>query len=416
MKRPSIALLHYSCPPVIGGVEEIVRQQSSLFHRYYYPVKIFAGAGNQFTDEYEVEINPLLGSRHEKILHLQKRLLDDANELRMFTEEIYSYLSEALEQFDFLIAHNVFTMHYNLPLTGALHKLADSGRIKVIAWNHDSPYFYEKIPDYLHEDRWKILKRYNPNVHYITISESRKKQFLQLYGADKEIKVVSNGIDPIRFFRLGPQTVRIIQESNLFDTEFIMVQPSRLHPRKNIELSIKVVRALQEKGLHARLLLTGAHDPHEAKNLRYLHKIKELSRKLNVEKDILIMADYFFTSGEKFQPDRITTRDLYLISDLLFLPSRQEGFGIPLLEAGMIKLPIACSDISPFKEIGEEHVCYFSLDDQPHEIADKIIAFLSTIKPHQMFRKVIQTYVWDNIFGEVLKPLLETIAGKNDPE
>ena len=45
----NIAILHYTCPPIVGGVEEIVRQQASLFHRYHHIVKILAGEGNHFT-------------------------------------------------------------------------------------------------------------------------------------------------------------------------------------------------------------------------------------------------------------------------------------------------------------------------------------------------------------------------------
>jgi len=70
----NIALLHYSCPPVVGGVEEVVRQQASLFHRHYHPVKIFAGAGGEFAYEYRVEINPLLGSRNSRKMILNSRL------------------------------------------------------------------------------------------------------------------------------------------------------------------------------------------------------------------------------------------------------------------------------------------------------------------------------------------------------
>ncbi len=45
----NIALLHYSCPPVIGGVEMVVSQQASLFHSYFHKVTIFAGAGEPLT-------------------------------------------------------------------------------------------------------------------------------------------------------------------------------------------------------------------------------------------------------------------------------------------------------------------------------------------------------------------------------
>ncbi|MHC4270574.1 MAG: glycosyltransferase family 4 protein, partial [Planctomycetota bacterium] len=68
----NVALLHYSCPPVIGGVEEIVRQQASLLYRYYHLVKVIAGSGSQFTEDFTVEINPLLSSRHPEILKLQR--------------------------------------------------------------------------------------------------------------------------------------------------------------------------------------------------------------------------------------------------------------------------------------------------------------------------------------------------------
>ncbi len=410
MSRESVALLHYSCPPVVGGVEEVVRQQASLFFRHHHPVKIIAGNGGQFDNRFEIELNPILGSRCRAVMDIQNHLEQKQKQFEAYVERIYSYLQQTLSDFDVLIAHNVFTMHYNLPLTYALHRLAVSGTIQVVSWNHDSPYFYENYPAFLDEEKWQILRRYNPSVHYITISESRKKQFQQLYGTDAAIRVIPNGIDPIRFFRLDNTTVRVIQESNLFESELLLVQPSRLHPRKNIELSIRVIRALQDKGIAARLLLTGAYDPHEAKTIHYYRRLKRLARELKVEEDILIMAEYYFRSGEKLSPDRIIIRDLYLIADLLFMPSFQEGFGIPLLEAGMIKLPIVCSQIEPFQEIGNEDVVYFQLDETPEAIADKIIAFLRRLPPHRMYRHVIRNYVWDNIYRKELKPFLTEVV------
>ncbi|MCD6352794.1 MAG: glycosyltransferase, partial [Proteobacteria bacterium] len=265
MGKFNIALLHYSCPPVVGGVEEVVRQQASLFHRYYHPVKIFAGSGGEFAHEYRVEINPLLDSRNPRILHFQKNASEQTAKLDALSDKIFQYLSRVLIPFDILIAHNVLSMHYNLPLTYALHRLADSQQIKMISWNHDSPYFYENFPINLHKKPWDVLRKCNPNIHYIAISESRRQQFLQLYGESKNIKVVPNGVDPFRFFRLNISTIRVIQENDLFNADFILAQPCRLHPRKNIELSIKVTRALHDQGINARLLITGAYDPHEEK-------------------------------------------------------------------------------------------------------------------------------------------------------
>ncbi len=413
MKQYSVALLHYSCPPIIGGVEEIIRQQATLFYRYFHPVKIFAGAGNCFTGDYEIEINPLLSSRHEHIIEIQKDPIAHYQAINDFTDQIYNYLLSSLKSFDILLAHNVLTMHYNLPLTCAIHKLANLQHIHVVSWNHDSPHFYQKFHVDLEAEPWKILKLYNANIHYITVSESRRDQFSQLYGKECDIQVIPNGIDPIRFFRLDPTIVRIIKEKKLFAADFIMVQPSRLHQRKNIELSIKVIKALHEKGLKAILLVTGAYDPHEKKEKRYYNKLMHLAKTLDIKNEILIMAEYFFSSGEKITPDRIIIRDLYLISDLLFLPSTQEGFGIPLLEAGMIKLPTVCSDINPFKNIAGDQVYYFSLSDTPEQIADKIINYLGQMKQYGMFRNVMKNYVWDNIYDKKLNPYLNAIYRQN---
>ena len=40
-------------------------------------------------------------------------------------------------------------------------------------------------------------------------------------------------------------------------------------------------------------------------------------------------------------------------------PSIDEGFGIPLIEAMRAQVPVICSDIEIFKEIGDDSVIYF---------------------------------------------------------
>ena len=411
--RFNIALLHYSCPPVVGGVEEIIRQQASLFYRYHHPVKILAGMGDYFKNGIEIEIHPLFSSRHKEISKLQKDPLKHLENLHTYEETIFEILKESLHDFDILIAHNVLTMPYNLPLTMALHHLADSRLISIISWNHDSPYFYANYPPELDSEPYQILKSFNPNITYVTISESRAKEFGQLYRSEpKAIEVIPNGVDPIRFFRLGDQTIRLIKEENLFQADLILAQPSRLHPRKNIELSIEVLHALKQQGKKAKLLLTGAFDPHEAKTVQYFNKLNRLAEDLNVRRDLIMVADYTFKSGEKLPASRVIMHDLYLLSDILFLPSKQEGFGIPLLEAGMIKLPIACSNIPPFQSIAGDHVLYFDLNETADEIADKILNFLESLGPARWFRQVMNDYVWDNIYHRNLSPLLNRVTKK----
>jgi len=404
-----IEILHYSCPPVVGGVEEIVRQQASLFHRYHHPVEVFAGTGSQFTQKYGVKLNPLLSSRHPEVLKLQKNVTKNYSRIKEISEEIFRYFVNRLSDNSIFIAHNVLTMPFNLPLTLALHKLADQHLLTIVSWNHDSPYFYDPYAPELGREPWLILKKFNHNIHYVTISDSRQKDFCSLYGINRDIVVIPNGVDPISFFRLDEATVQLILENSLFEAELLLVQPSRLHPRKNIELSIRVVNQLLKLGINVKLLLTGAFDPHHGKDLRYYNHLKHLIESLKITENIIVIADYTFDSGEKITPDHVIIRDLYHISDLLFLPSKQEGFGIPILEAGMIRLPIACSDIEPFRSIAGDNVFYYSLDEKPIEIAKGILKFLGEIKTYDMYRNIIRNYVWDIIYQRSLMPFFQKI-------
>ena len=52
-------------------------------------------------------------------------------------------------------------------------------------------------------------------------------------------------------------------------------------------------------------------------------------------------------------------------------PSIDEGFGIPLIEAMRSQLPIICSDIEIFKEIGNDSVIYFKKKDK-NDLYDKL--------------------------------------------
>jgi glycosyltransferase involved in cell wall biosynthesis len=410
MRPASIALLHYTCPPIVGGVEEILDQQASLFFRHGHPVRVMTGRGGRKDRAYEVEINPLLDSRHSDILRIQKRIPDHRSEFRSLVDALFRYLQQALKGFDVLIAHNVLTMAYNLPLTYTLHKLADAKTTRIVAWNHDSPFFYPGLPDYLGQAPWKILKRSHPAIRYIAISESRKRQFLSLFGRRTRVDVIPNGIDPFQFYQLDSATARFIRENRLLDSDLLMVQPSRLHPRKNIELSIRVLRALHDRGVKARLLVTGSYDPHENKDVRYYNRLRNLAQELMIDEHVLMISEHDFQGGNKFIVDKLIIRDLYLIADILFLPSLQEGFGLPLLEAGLMKLPVFCSEIPPFREIGGNDISTFALDDPPEKIADQILAWAARPGPLSLYRRVIRHHVWDNIYDSLLLPFINSLT------
>ena len=54
---------------------------------------------------------------------------------------------------------------------------------------------------------------------------------------------------------------------------------------------------------------------------------------------------------------------LYKNARIYVFPSLDEGFGIPILEALSFSIPVICSDIDVFREIGDDYVESFKVGD-----------------------------------------------------
>ena len=99
--------------------------------------------------------------------------------------------------------------------------------------------------------------------------------------------------------------------------------------------------------------------------------------------------------------------ELYRLADLLLLPSTEEGFGLPMLEAGLAGVPIFCSDLASLKELGGGDVTYFDLEAEAASIADRIASSLEASPQFALRRRVRQDYAWEQIYSAHLAPLLE---------
>lgn len=405
-----IGILHYSCPPVVGGVEEILNQHASIIHRLGQQVSVLAGMGESCTESFPVRIEPLLGSQNASVAKAHEQCRNkDYKSLKRLTNRIRNILQDWSQDLDVILAHNVLHMPFNLPFTLALRRLATSGvGPAIVSWAHDSPYFQSAPPEYLNDHPWSVLRRSHPGIHYVTISESRKQKFSELYE-DVLWKVIPNGIDPISFFYLDPISAKLAEELDLFSRDLVVVQPSRITPRKNLELSIHIIRGIKILGYNVLFIMTGAYDPHEGRAVSYYRRLRYWINELGMQDNIAILAEYRFSDRRKLVPDRIFIRDLYLMADLLLMTSKDEGFGLPLLEAGMAKLPIACGEIPPFLEVGPD-ACFFRLDDPPLSIAGRIMEYLGRTNTHRMFRSVMSKYVLEVVCKKELLPFLQDIV------
>jgi glycosyltransferase involved in cell wall biosynthesis len=107
---------------------------------------------------------------------------------------------------------------------------------------------------------------------------------------------------------------------------------------------------------------------------------------------------------------------LYQLADALFFPSLEEGFGIPILEAGLTRLPVFCADIPPLHSTGQGDVSYFDpVHDPPDQIAACILRTLADSPAYRLTHRIRKNYRWDRLIADQIVPLLVSNQGKVTP-
>ncbi len=402
-----VAILHYASPPTVGGVETVIAQHARGLADLGYTVRVMSGSGAAFDERVEYYHEPLFGSRHPDVLAIKQELDTGivSPAFETLVERQVAALREALDGCDACISHNVHTLNKNLPLTAALSRV-DVPRS--LAWCHDLAWTNAQYLAELHDGRpWDLLRQPWPKTRYVTISEARHYELSDLFGVDPAtIAVVPGGIDPARFFNWTDDMRRIEARYGLLDSGGLLLLPARLTRRKNIALALHVLADLRARGRRDfRLVVTGPPGPHNPSNLGYLGELLALRAALGLDNAAHFLYEL---SDPPFVPDDATVSNLYQLADALIFPSEQEGFGLPMLEAGLAGLPIFCSDIEPLQAIGLGDAIYFDPEtDAPDKIAGLMLDHFRASRTYRLRLRVRQSYRWETLIRDRLVPLLE---------
>jgi glycosyltransferase involved in cell wall biosynthesis len=100
---------------------------------------------------------------------------------------------------------------------------------------------------------------------------------------------------------------------------------------------------------------------------------------------------------------------------MLFMPSRREGFGMPIVEAGFMGLTVIASPAVPAaEEIAGDAVMHIDLDEPAEDVAVRIWQMAQTDPRLNLRRRIRQQLTWQAIFERQIKPLLQG-PDENDP-
>lgn len=406
----NVSILHYAAPPVVGGVESTIYHHARLLSGSGYQVKIFAGRGEEFDDRIPFIQLPEIDSRYASVIQVGNQLASGTikEDFISLRDKLHKDLQINLGDTDVLIVHNAITLHKNLPLTAALRLISDSGKLHLIAWCHDFAWQDKLYTPDLHPGYpWDLLNNPWPGVRYVTVSEHRRNRLSELLKLPRSfIDVVPPGIDFHQFLSLSPLSQEIVDRLQLIDAEPLLLLPARITRRKNIEFSIQVIQSLSRTYPNAILIISGPPGPHNPKNIAYLNSLRDLRAKLQVESNVHFLYELRGEDQVLNIPDE-TIAELYRVADVLIFPSYREGFGIPVLEAGLARTPVFAANIPSVQESSSGLINVFDPNGDPDEVAARIHETLISDQAYQLRKRVIKKYTWQSILKKQIIPMIE---------
>ena len=196
------------------------------------------------------------------------------------------------------------------------------------------------------------------------VSDSLRKDTYANFDIRKEIAVIPNFIDLKRFQKMEKSHFKKAIAQN---GEKIITHTSNFRKVKRVEDVVKSFHLISTQ-IQAKLLLIG--DGPERP------KLEELSRNLGLEDSILFLG----------KQDAI--EELLAVSDLFFLPSEKESFGLSALEAMACEVPVISTNAGGIPEVNVHGLTGFVSEiGDVEDMSRNAVKILENEKVHLEFKK-----------------------------
>lgn len=309
-------------------------------------------AGQLDTPSAESHLAPIAFFNHPQVAALQAKLFGIATRSREVTNEIQA-LKELLKdelyrfvekfQIEVLIPQNILAIPMHVPFGLAITEfLAETG-LPTVAHHHDFAWERERfvvsaVNDYLRA----AFPGAMPGVQHVVINSMAQKELA------RRCSLASSIIPNILDFEtpapgLDDYNRDVRREIGLADTDWFILQPTRVVARKGIEHAIELVRRLNDP--RAKLIIS---HPAGDEGSAYIQMLRD--RIDDAKIDVRFIADRvgenrgLTDDGKKIY----TLFDIYPHADLVTYPSHYEGFGNAFLEAVYFGKPVVVNTYAVF--------------------------------------------------------------------
>ena len=289
-----------------------------------------------FYDRDNVWINERAFGTRGRSPELTRRILGVADHLK---GTLYDFIENF--EIDILLVENALSIPMHIPLGVALTQLIAETQIPTIAHHHD---FYWERPRFSVNAVTDFLTMAFPptlaTVQHVTINSFAQEDLSWRKGASSIM--VPNVLD-FEHAPPEPNGVNFRETIGLEPDDIMLLQPTRVVPRKGIEHSIALVSQL--KNPKCKLVVT-----HESgdEGVEYQTSLIELAEQSGVDLRFvhaqLRPSDVRGANGATVS----SLVDAYAQANLITYPSLYEGFGNALLEAFYYRKPVLVNRYSIF--------------------------------------------------------------------
>jgi mannosylglucosylglycerate synthase len=335
----------------VDGVTFEVAKWEEVLVRMGHEVRLLAGDVDALRPH--AQLVPAMHFAHPPAARVTAAAFDpdsDANAVRAEIDRLADQLVPVIEtwidvqRIGLLIVENAWAIPMQLPLAVALRRVVQSTGVPAIGHHHD--YWWERprfagsiVPEVLEQAFPPDL----PGVIHVSINSLAAKELRRRRGIASSI--IPNVFD-FSGGRPRPHPAmrrQMRSELGMGTRGLLVVQPTRVVPRKGIELAIELVGRLRDR--HAVLLITS---PAGDEGLDYLVEMERLAEHHRV--DMRYGADRFAPDheGKPLRPAH-SLHDAYLAADLITYPSLYEGYGNALVEAIFYGKPVVVNRYSVYE-------------------------------------------------------------------
>lgn len=227
-----------------------------------------------------------------------------------------------------------------------------------------------------------FMKWPTKNVNLIHVFTEEQKRILMERANIKgeKIFVWPSGVDLSKFER--KQSKEELRKKLRLPNKFIILNVSSVVRKRRIELILNSIKNLDVYFVHVGIVVDD----------EYFEYLQNIVKENDIGDKVLFVGRRIFDE----------TIDYYLAADLFVLASSNESFGIPLLEAISAGLPILATDVGAAKDLIDEGVNGFIVEENNIEDKLSLAMKLDFEKAAIHSKEKAKNYDWD-----VLIPKLE---------